>query len=131
MSVITHLVVCFLPPVTAWVMQAAIEMVGIIASSSLLLVEDTSVTRNRKSLMPPNKPIAHRRTKHYPKDRPCVIHILRRHRQKRRERQPNDNEDQEYHRKDVDRISEATESEGSPRGYFTAEFGDEEGGYDL
>ena len=81
--------------------------------------------------MPPDKPIPHCRTKHYPEDRPRVIHILRRDRQKRRERQPNDNENQKYHREDVYRVSEAAESEGSPSRDLSADFGDEEGGDDL
>ena len=81
--------------------------------------------------MSPNEPIRNRSTEHKCKDRPCVIHVVRSHREERRERQPDKNEQQEADCAKVDSVAPAAEGEGAPSSDFAAELCDEERGDDL
>jgi hypothetical protein len=81
--------------------------------------------------MPPEEPIRNRSTKHNPKDRPGIIHIICCDWQERRERQPDQNENQEADCESIDSVPPRAEGEGSPGCDFAAEFGKEEGGDDL
>ena len=97
----------------------------------LLLVKNRPISRNRKPLVPPNKPINHRRAKHNPKYRPRIIHIVRSDWQVRRERQPNEDEQKKADREDIDGVSPSAEGKRSPGWYFAADLRNEEGGDNL